>query len=127
MLATWKEWARALKRDVHAIYLAARDPRVPWYAKALAVAVAAYALSPIDLIPDFIPVLGYLDDLLIVPLGVWLVVSLIPRDVMAEFRQRAVASGQRPVSKAGAAAIIGIWILSLAVAGWLAMRWTWVR
>ena len=99
MLARLKEWARALMRDVHAIYLAARDPRVPWYAKALAVAVAGYALSPIDLIPDFIPVLGYLDDLLIVPLGVWLVVSLIPAEVMAEYRQLAAQKARRPVSK----------------------------
>jgi uncharacterized membrane protein YkvA (DUF1232 family) len=77
MLDGIKSWARGLKRDVHAIYLAARDPRVPWYAKILAMAVAGYALSPIDLIPDFISVLGYLDDLIIVPLGIWLVVSLI--------------------------------------------------
>jgi uncharacterized membrane protein YkvA (DUF1232 family) len=77
MLARLKTWARTPKRYVHAIFLAARDSRVPWYAKALAIAVAGYALSPIDLIPDFIPVLGYLDDLIIVPLGIWLVVSLI--------------------------------------------------
>ena len=123
MLARLKEWARTLMRDVHAIYLAARDPRVPWYAKALAVAVAGYALSPIDLIPDFIPVLGYLDDLVIVPLGVWLVVSLIPADVMAEYRQIAAERGRRPVSKAGAAAIIVIWILSIAAVAWLVMTW----
>ena len=70
-----KEWARALRRDAHAVYLAAFDPRVPWYAKALALGVAAYAFSPIDLIPDFIPVLGLLDDLIIVPLGIALVVA----------------------------------------------------
>ena len=123
MPAQLKEWARTLTRDVHAVYLAARDPRVPWYAKALAVAVAGYALSPIDLIPDFIPVLGYLDDLVIVPLGVWLVVSLIPTDVMAEYRQLAAASGRRPVSKAGAVVMIAIWILSIAMVGWLLMIW----
>ena len=78
MLARLKIWARSLSRDAHAIYLASRDPRVPWHAKVLAVAVAGYALSPIDLIPDFIPVIGYLDDLIILPLGIWLVVSLIP-------------------------------------------------
>src|ERR1700742_411421 len=82
-------WARAIKRDAHALYLAARDPRVPWYAKALALAVAAYALSPIDLIPDFVPVLGYLDDLIIVPLGIALVVWLVPPEVMAEHRASA--------------------------------------
>src|SRR5512140_1570034 len=107
-----KEWARVIKRDVHAIYLASRDPRVPWYAKALAIAVAAYALSPIDLIPDFIPVIGYLDDLVIVPLGIWLVVSLIPDDVMVKCRAEADAAGQRPVSRAGMVAIIVLWIVA---------------
>jgi coenzyme PQQ precursor peptide PqqA len=79
MLSELKIWARTLKRDVHAIYLAARSPRVPWHAKIIAMAVAGYALSPIDLIPDFIPVLGYVDDLLIVPSGIWLVLSMIPK------------------------------------------------
>jgi len=79
-----KDWARTIKRDVHAVYLAARDPRTPWYAKALALCVAGYALSPIDLIPDFIPVLGYLDDAIIVPLGILAVVKMIPPEVMAE-------------------------------------------
>ena len=87
----WKHWARAIRRDAHALYLAARDPRVPWYAKAVAIAVAAYALSPIDLIPDFIPVLGYLDDLIIVPLGIALVVRMIPPPIMAEHRATADA------------------------------------
>ena len=82
-----KVWARALKRDVLALYRSARDPRVPWYAKAVAGLVAAYALSPIDLIPDFVPVLGYLDDLLIVPAGIWLAIRLIPADVLAEHRR----------------------------------------
>jgi len=85
----WKQWARAIRRDAHALYLAARDPRVSWLAKAVAIAVAAYALSPIDLIPDFIPVIGYLDDLIIVPLGIWLVVSLIPDEIMVEYRAKA--------------------------------------
>src|SRR3982074_3086763 len=96
MLLYLKQWARALKRDVTMLYLAARHPRVPWYAKALAGFVAAYALSPIDLIPDFIPVLGYLDDLIIVPLGIWLVIALIPEDVMREYRAMASAAAQRP-------------------------------
>ena len=81
--------AAEIKRDVHALYLAARDPRVPWYAKAVAVAVAAYAISPIDLIPDFIPILGYLDDLVIVPLGIVLAVKLVPAELMGEFRAAA--------------------------------------
>ena len=85
--------AAAIKRDVHALYLAARDPRVPWYAKAVAVAVAGYAISPIDLIPDFIPVLGQLDDLVIVPLGIVLAVRLVPPALMKEFRDAADAGG----------------------------------
>ncbi|MGY3534106.1 uncharacterized membrane protein YkvA (DUF1232 family) [Bradyrhizobium sp. USDA 4452] len=90
-LSSIKGWARNLKRDSVALYLAARDPRVPWYAKALAVAIAAYALSPIDLIPDFIPVIGYLDDLMLLPLGIWLAISLVPDEVMTECRANANA------------------------------------
>src|SRR5689334_23904289 len=100
MMEKLKNWARALKRDVMALWLAARDPRVPWHAKAVAGAVAAYALSPIDLIPDFIPIVGYLDDLLIVPLGIWVAVKLIPAPVMAELRAKA-ADQRKPTSKAG--------------------------
>ena len=110
-------WAREIKRDVHALYLAARDPRVPWYAKAAAIAVVAYALSPIDLIPDFIPVLGYLDDLLIVPLGILLAVRLVPRGLMAEFRAAAVdADGDRVLGQYGAAIIVLLWIIGIALA-----------
>ena len=86
---TWKDRARALKREVHAVGIAALDPRTPWTAKLIASLVLAYALSPIDLIPDFIPVLGQLDDLLLVPLGIALVIKLIPADVLAEARARA--------------------------------------
>src|SRR4051794_21269219 len=124
MFARIKAWARNLKRDSHAIYLASRDPRVPWYVKALAVAVAAYALSPIDLIPDFIPIVGYLDDLVIVPFGVWLVVSLIPGEIMAECRAKADAAGRRPVSRAGMVAIIVMWVLGVMTLGWIGyVRW----
>jgi uncharacterized membrane protein YkvA (DUF1232 family) len=112
-----KSWARALKRDVHALYLAGRDPRVPWFAKLLAIIVAAYALSPIDLIPDFIPVLGYLDDLLLVPLGIWLVVRLIPPHVMAQLREQAAQAGEKPVSRAAAIGVVLIWIALAALAG----------
>ena len=108
---------------MHAIWLAARDPRVPWYAKALGLAVAAYALSPIDLIPDFIPVLGYLDDLILVPLGIALVMKLIPADVLAEHRAEALAAQDRPVSFAGAAGVVAIWLAALAWLGWLGYRW----
>ncbi|MEH2568637.1 YkvA family protein [Bradyrhizobium sp. AZCC 2289] len=120
MLCRIKTWAQNLKRDSHAVYLASRDPRVPWYAKVLAIGVAAYALSPIDLIPDFIPIVGYLDDLVIVPLGIWLVVSLIPGEVMAECRAKADEIGQRPVSRAGMIAIIVVWIIAAVLFGWIA-------
>ncbi|SDS73757.1 YkvA family protein [Bradyrhizobium canariense] len=124
MLRDIKIWARGLVRDVHALYLAAHDPRVPWYAKVLAAAVAGYALSPIDLIPDFIPVLGYADDLIIVPLGIWLVVRLIPEEVMAEYRVKAKAAEQRPRNRTAAIIIITIWILAAATLCWAAFtRW----
>lgn len=104
-----KGWARDIKRDVIALWLATRDPRVPWYAKALAAAVAAYALSPIDLIPDFIPILGYLDDMLIVPLGIMAAVKLIPVDIMADLRAKA-ADQRKPTSIAGLVAVVMIWL-----------------
>ncbi|MBB5700322.1 uncharacterized membrane protein YkvA (DUF1232 family) [Ochrobactrum daejeonense] len=121
-IETAKNWARLIKRDVVALWLAARDGRVPWYAKAVAGVVAAYALSPIDLIPDFIPVLGYLDDLIIVPLGIILAVRLIPADVLAELRIAAAERGTRPVSRAGLVAIVLIWILAAMVLIWWSLR-----
>jgi uncharacterized membrane protein YkvA (DUF1232 family) len=126
MLSRITVWARALKTDVHAVYLAARDPRVPWLAKIMAIAVTAYALSPIDLIPDFVPVLGYLDDLLIVPVGIWLVVRLVPDEVMAEYRDKARAAVQRPISKAGMMAIMIVWSAGALLLGWLGYRY-WIR
>jgi uncharacterized membrane protein YkvA (DUF1232 family) len=126
MLARIKSWASRLKRDAHAVYLASRDPRVPWYAKALAIAVAGYALSPIDLIPDFIPLIGYLDELILLPLGIWLVVSLIPPEIMDEYRAKADEAGQRPVSRAGMVAIILLWIAGASVLGWIGYAW-WSR
>ena len=113
-----KDWARTLTSDVHALYLAGRDPRVPWYAKALALAVAGYALSPIDLIPDFIPVLGQVDDLIIVPLGIIAVVRLIPAPLMAEFRVRAGEIAERPSSRTAALAIAAIWVIAALLAFW---------
>ena len=110
-----KAWARGIKRDVVALWLAARDPRVTWRAKAVAASVAAYALSPIDLIPDFIPVLGYLDDLIIVPLGIMLAVRMVPGALMAEFRALAAARSLRPAGWAGAVAIIAIWCVAAAL------------
>ena len=115
-----KVLARKLKCEVHAIYLAAQSPRVPWYARWLAMAVVGYALSPIDLIPDFIPVLGYLDDVIIVPLGIWLVLSLIPEEVMTACRARANEAVTGPHGRIAAVAIIAIWILGGALLGWRA-------
>jgi len=123
MLERAKLWAREIKRDVLALWIAARDPRVPWYAKALAMAVAAYALSPIDLIPDFVPVFGYLDDLVIVPLGILLVVALIPSALMAEFRQQAATLAAKPRSTIAAAVIVLIWIAAMILVGWWFWRW----
>ena len=117
-------WARRLIRDVPAVFLAAADPQLPWYVKILAAAVAGYALSPIDLIPDFIPVLGQLDDAIIVPLGIWLVFRMIPPDVLDEHRAAAASLDRDgPKSAAGAIAIVSIWMLSTAGAGWLAYCW----
>jgi uncharacterized membrane protein YkvA (DUF1232 family) len=88
-LQWWRQWAKQLKTETYALYLAYKDPRVPWFARLLALVVAGYAFSPIDLIPDFIPILGYLDDLVLIPLGVVLVIKLIPSDVLHECRQQA--------------------------------------
>ena len=113
-----RTWARTLKTETYALALAARDPRVPWYAKAAAAAVAAYALSPIDLIPDFVPVLGYLDDLLIVPLGILLAARLVPAALMAEFREEALRR-ERPTSRAGVALVVAFWLAASAWLIWL--------
>ena len=121
MLRRLRNWTAIAQRDAHAAYLAAFDPRVPWYAKLLALAIAAYAFSPIDLIPDFIPVIGQLDDILVVALGLMLVVKLIPPEVMAEHRAAALAARERPKSKAMAAAVIAVWILAAAVFGYLTL------
>jgi uncharacterized membrane protein YkvA (DUF1232 family) len=112
MLQAWKVRARVLKREIRAIYLAYRDPRVPWYARLFAGLVVAYAFSPIDLIPDPIPVLGYLDDLVLVPLGIALALKMIPPQVMTECRERARQEEDegRPVSWAAAALIVAIWV-----------------
>jgi len=120
MIATLRRWATALKRDALTVWLIARDPRVPWYVKALALVVAGYAFSPIDLIPDFVPVLGYLDDLIIVPLGLWLVVRLTPPELVAELHgeaERRLASG-RPVSRVAAAVIVAVWVAAVGLVGY---------
>jgi uncharacterized membrane protein YkvA (DUF1232 family) len=122
MTGKLKVWARTIKRDTHAIYLAARDPRVPWYAKALAFCVAGYALSPLDLIPDFVPILGYLDDVVIVPLGILAVVKLIPSNILAEHRAAASLAAEKPVSRTAVFVIALIWVASIALTVWLGYR-----
>ena len=117
-----KQWARAIKRDVIALYLATRDPRTPWRAKMVAVVITAYAASPIDLIPDIIPILGYLDEVILLPLGILLAVRLVGQDLMAEFRARAEALGRLPSNRIGAALIIAIWVLVAVATGWWLAR-----
>ena len=121
-LAALKTWARRLKTDVLALWIATRDPRTPWAARLLAMAVAAYAFSPIDLIPDFVPVLGYLDDLLILPLGIWLAVRMIRPELMDEFRARAASAAVRPGGRAGAVAVAAIWLAAASGIGWLVWK-----
>jgi uncharacterized membrane protein YkvA (DUF1232 family) len=117
-----KRWARRLKVEVHALYLAYRDPRVPWYARVFAAIVVGYAFSPIDLIPDPIPILGYLDDLVLIPLGVALAVRMIPPQVLAECREEARGMKDRPVSRVAAAVVVAVWIALAALAVWLVAR-----
>ncbi len=113
IIARLKQWARHVKQDVVAVYFAARDSRTPLHVRYLAIAIAAYALSPIDLIPDFIPIIGYLDDLLIVPLGLLLVIRLLPPQVLFDAREKANAVLARPRSLVAAAIFIGIWIVCI--------------
>jgi len=132
MLERLKARARALKTEAYAIYLAARDPRTPWYAKALIFFVVAHTFSPIDLIPDFIPILGYLDDLIITPGGIWLAVRLIPPEVLDEARAKAATRAwsersrrlDRSVGKVGAVLIILVWIIAAIGAVYLFLRFT---
>jgi len=113
----WKQRARRLKVEIYALYLAYRDPRVPWYGRVFAACVVGYAFSPIDLIPDPIPVLGYLDDLVIIPLGVKVAISMIPPEVMIESRVKAqeVIRQGKPVNRAAAVVIVMIWLLLAAL------------
>lgn len=118
MIETWKRRARQLKAETYAIYLAYRDPRVPWYARLFVACVVGYAFSPIDLVPDFIPILGYLDDLILVPVGIALALKMIPPAVMAECREKAqgVMAQGKPVNRTAAIAIVAIWLL---LAAWV--------
>jgi uncharacterized membrane protein YkvA (DUF1232 family) len=110
-IQTWRRKATQLKTEVYAFYFAVRDPRVPWYAKVFVGCVVAYALSPIDLIPDFIPVLGYLDDLVLLPLAIALTHKMIPPAVLVECREKARPAREKPKSWLGAIIIVSIWIL----------------
>src|SRR5512140_775191 len=118
MLARLKARARALKNEAFAVYLAARDPRTPWYAKALCFFVVAHTFSPIDLIPDFIPVLGYLVDLIITPGGLWLAVRLIPPEVLADARRQAAIETERvdAMGRIGMVIVLSVWLIVLAIA-----------
>lgn len=115
-----RDWARSFKRQTLVVYLVARDRRTPWTVRLLALAVAAYALSPIDLIPDFIPVIGYLDDLLLLPLALALILRLTPPDILTTASERAAAMSERPISYPAAACIVVLWgLLGLAAYRWL--------
>ena len=118
----WRERARALKRQALTVWFAARDPALPWWLRALALAIAAYAFSPIDLIPDFIPVLGLLDDLLLLPLGIALLLRLAPAEVLDRARERAARAAELPVSRVAALVIALLWLAALALAGWWLQR-----
>ena len=117
-----ESWARRLKVEVYALYLAYKDPRVPWYARVFAAVVVGYAFSPIDLIPDPVPVLGYLDDLILIPLGVALAIKMIPPPVLAECREKARNAKDRPVSKVAAVVVVVVWFTLAALAVWLVAR-----
>ena len=118
LIEKWKQRAKQLKIEIYAIYLAYKDPRVPWYARIFAACVVGYAFSPIDLIPDPIPILGYLDDLILIPLGVVLALKMIPKEVMAECRERSqeIMRQGRPVNRIAATVIIAIWVLFASIA-----------
>jgi uncharacterized membrane protein YkvA (DUF1232 family) len=123
----WRGAAERLKTETYTLYLAYRDPRVPWYARLLTGLILAYAFSPIDLIPDFIPVVGYLDDLVIVPLGIALALKMIPPEVMIDARQKALDTIRtgKPMRWAGMGIILMIWLIGLALAVWIFYRICW--
>ncbi|MCS7286897.1 MAG: DUF1232 domain-containing protein [Anaerolineae bacterium] len=120
MIAKLKNWAHSLEREAYALYVAARDPRVPWYARVFLSLVVAYTFSPIDLIPDFVPFLGHLDDLVLVPLGVVLALKMIPSEVMVEARHRSEELMQREglTSRAGAILVIALWLVIVIFIAW---------
>ncbi len=118
----WKRWAGRLKVEVYALYLAYRDPRVPWYARVFAACVVGYAFSPIDLIPDPIPILGYLDDLILIPLGVALAIRMIPAEVLEDCREKAQSAEGRPVNRWAAVFVVAVWVILAVLAVFLVAR-----
>jgi uncharacterized membrane protein YkvA (DUF1232 family) len=123
-LEAWRQRARQLSAQTYALYLAYRHPRTPWYAKVFAALVVGYVFSPIDPIPDFIPVVGLLDEMVVVPIGVLIAAKMIPREVMEECQEKAreVAEGEKPVSRVAAVVVVAVWLLCVALAVFLAMR-----
>ena len=117
-----QSWARRLKVEVYALYLAYKDPRVSWYARVFAAVVVGYAFSPIDLIPDVVPVLGYLDDLILIPIGVALAIKMIPKPVLAECREKACDAKDRPVNRVAALVVVVVWIALAVLAVLLVAR-----
>jgi uncharacterized membrane protein YkvA (DUF1232 family) len=123
-LEAWKRRARQLSAQTYTLYLAYRHPRTPWYAKVFAALIVGYVFSPLDPIPDFIPGVGLLDEMVVVPIGVLLATKMIPREVMEECRQKAreVAEGEKPVSRVAAVVVVAVWLLCVALAIFLALR-----
>jgi len=123
-LEAWKSRARQLTAHTYTLYLAYRHPRTPWYAKVFAALVVGYVFSPIDPIPDFIPVVGLLDEMVVVPLGVFITMKMIPSEVFAECREKArkMTEGEKPVSRVGAFVVVAVWLMCVALAVFLALR-----
>lgn len=123
-LEAWKRRARQLSAQTYALYLAYRHPRTPWYAKVFAVLIVGYVFSPIDPIPDFIPGVGLLDEMVVVPIGVLIATKMIPREVMEECQKKAreVAEGEKPVNRVAAVVVVAVWLLCVALAVFLALR-----
>ena len=120
----WKRWARQLSGYTYTLYLAYRHPQTPWYAKVFAALIVGYVFSPIDPIPDFIPVVGLVDEMVVVPIGILIAAKMIPEDVFAECREKAreVAEGEKPVSRVAAVVVVAVWLLCVALAVYLALR-----
>jgi uncharacterized membrane protein YkvA (DUF1232 family) len=123
-LEAWKQRARQLSAQTYALYLAYRDPRTPWYAKLFAALIVGYVFSPIDPIPDFIPGVGLLDEMVVVPVGVWIAAKMIPRQVMEECQEKAreMAEGEKPVNRVAAVVVVAVWLLCVGLAVFLALR-----